>query len=256
VSFVENNPLNYVDPSGHSQCQTQEDCDDMGTTPMGDSGLIPEWVDPDNLDENGTDAYEVYRDLFYNFGGWWWSDPNLGGDGKFTVADFVAMILFEESNGIFLDSRLFAKWKETAVRSFHEWAKGQADRFTSGSAGLLNYMWSQSGAETRTASSFDSGPSPSIGVPAMKGVVSAMLNPASAGYPEWAQGCVDDHPCQMGSYNAGSPGLWYILDFIDHHCQPRWGPLYGGSCNSSSFTFFLDGCDVKYWGGDKTRKCR
>jgi RHS repeat-associated protein len=34
-SYVLNNPLRYIDPSGHSQCQTQEDCDDMGTTPMG-----------------------------------------------------------------------------------------------------------------------------------------------------------------------------------------------------------------------------
>jgi len=32
------NPLKYTDPSGHGQCQTQEDCDDMGTTPMGTGG--------------------------------------------------------------------------------------------------------------------------------------------------------------------------------------------------------------------------
>jgi hypothetical protein len=34
-SYVLNNPLRYIDPSGHGQCQTQEDCDDMGTTSMG-----------------------------------------------------------------------------------------------------------------------------------------------------------------------------------------------------------------------------
>jgi RHS repeat-associated protein len=34
-SYVLGNPLRYTDPSGHSQCQTQEDCDDIGTTPMG-----------------------------------------------------------------------------------------------------------------------------------------------------------------------------------------------------------------------------
>ena len=37
-SYVLNNPLKYIDPSGHSQCQTQEDFDDMGTTPMGTGG--------------------------------------------------------------------------------------------------------------------------------------------------------------------------------------------------------------------------
>jgi RHS repeat-associated protein len=34
-SYVLGNPLKYTDPTGHSQCQTQEDCDDIGTTPMG-----------------------------------------------------------------------------------------------------------------------------------------------------------------------------------------------------------------------------
>jgi len=33
--YVLNNPVNAVDPSGHSQCRTKEDCEDMGTTPMG-----------------------------------------------------------------------------------------------------------------------------------------------------------------------------------------------------------------------------
>jgi RHS repeat-associated protein len=37
-SYVLNNPLRYTDPSGHAQCQTQEDCEDMGTTPMGTGG--------------------------------------------------------------------------------------------------------------------------------------------------------------------------------------------------------------------------
>ena len=34
-SYVINNPLRYTDPTGHGQCQTKEDCEDMGTTPMG-----------------------------------------------------------------------------------------------------------------------------------------------------------------------------------------------------------------------------
>jgi len=37
-SYVLGNPLRYTDPTGHGQCQTQEDCDDMGTTPMGTGG--------------------------------------------------------------------------------------------------------------------------------------------------------------------------------------------------------------------------
>jgi len=37
-SYVLGNPLKYIDPSGHGQCQTEEDCADMGTTPMGTGG--------------------------------------------------------------------------------------------------------------------------------------------------------------------------------------------------------------------------
>src|SRR4030095_6245191 len=37
-SYVLGNPLKYIDPSGHGQCQTKEDCADMGTMPMGTGG--------------------------------------------------------------------------------------------------------------------------------------------------------------------------------------------------------------------------
>jgi RHS repeat-associated protein len=36
-SYVLGNPLKYIDPSGHSACQTKEECEDMGTTPTGSS---------------------------------------------------------------------------------------------------------------------------------------------------------------------------------------------------------------------------
>jgi len=40
-SYVLGNPLKYIDPTGHGQCQTEEDCADMGTTPMGVSNTAP-----------------------------------------------------------------------------------------------------------------------------------------------------------------------------------------------------------------------
>jgi RHS repeat-associated protein len=40
-SYVLGNPLKYTDPTGHAQCRTEEECDDMGTTPMGGSSGTP-----------------------------------------------------------------------------------------------------------------------------------------------------------------------------------------------------------------------
>jgi len=30
--------MTYIDPTGHAQCRTEEECEDMGTTPMGTEG--------------------------------------------------------------------------------------------------------------------------------------------------------------------------------------------------------------------------
>jgi RHS repeat-associated protein len=51
-SYVLGNPLKYIDPSGHGQCQTQEDCDDMGTTPMGTGSNNTPTPKPKDEDED------------------------------------------------------------------------------------------------------------------------------------------------------------------------------------------------------------
>jgi RHS repeat-associated protein len=40
-AYVSGNPLRYVDPSGHAQCRTVEDCADLGETPMGTRPYVP-----------------------------------------------------------------------------------------------------------------------------------------------------------------------------------------------------------------------
>jgi RHS repeat-associated protein len=52
-SYVLGNPLRYTDPAGHGQCRTQEECDDMGTTPMGGSN-----GENSNSDEGGNQESE------------------------------------------------------------------------------------------------------------------------------------------------------------------------------------------------------
>ena len=52
-SYVLGNPLKYIDPSGHAQCKTKEECEDMGTTPMGGSSSSSS-----NASNNGKDNDE------------------------------------------------------------------------------------------------------------------------------------------------------------------------------------------------------
>jgi RHS repeat-associated protein len=56
-SYVLGNPLKYIDPSGHGQCQTEEDCADMGTTPMGTGGSdnTPSPQPEDDIDPHDDD---------------------------------------------------------------------------------------------------------------------------------------------------------------------------------------------------------
>jgi hypothetical protein len=41
-SYVSNSPTNYSDPSGHGQCRTQEDCEDLGVESPYDGGDNPD----------------------------------------------------------------------------------------------------------------------------------------------------------------------------------------------------------------------
>ena len=50
-AYALNNPVRYMDPSGHVACRTREECDDMGMNPGG-SPLKPKPDDEDNFDGN------------------------------------------------------------------------------------------------------------------------------------------------------------------------------------------------------------
>lgn len=172
------------------------------------------------------------------------------------------MVWFEEGGSI-TQAPYFDVWVETAVRSFYNWAKGQDARFKSGYAGLLNYTYGYTGARFRTKpSDFDGGPGRSTGMPIMRGVVNAMLNPSSAGHPEWSVGCVLGRPCQMGSYTYRdqdpSHNLPYIYKFINQGCSPSWA-VYGTCIRNlpeeSVFVFFLDFCQAQYWRGKNDPTC-
>ena len=249
-AYVNNSPLNYVDPSGHNP-----KCGPDGTYCAGGklrSRTRPTYVDPNKLTSAGLKGYETYLKLFNDSGGWWWDDPNLGSDGNFTVRDFVTMNFYEEVANYY-NSPNFSAWKEALVRSYYSWKQAMPSQKTSGNAGLLNFTYAQAGAKTRTEpSNFDGGYDPSVGLPMIQGLVDAMIDPAGTGHRDWAAGCVKDAPCRVGSYSPGGKNLDYIEEFLSQGCQPSYLLDPVGCSKNQPFLFMLDANDSAYW--DQYRK--
>ncbi len=57
-----NNPVNFNDPTGHGQCRSQEDCEDMGTTVMGGSNGIPIGGSSGGDDDDRDDPHDPTDD--------------------------------------------------------------------------------------------------------------------------------------------------------------------------------------------------
>ena|GEM_PF-4633986 len=66
-SYVTNNPLIYIDPTGHAECRTEEDCEDMGTTPMG-TGNPHRGGNKDNKKDNKPDPSDGELDFHIEVG--------------------------------------------------------------------------------------------------------------------------------------------------------------------------------------------
>jgi RHS repeat-associated protein len=60
-SYVTNRPVNFNDPSGHVACRSQEECDDMGTTPNGNGSLGNNGIGNNN--DNPLDGIEDFLNM-------------------------------------------------------------------------------------------------------------------------------------------------------------------------------------------------
>jgi RHS repeat-associated protein len=256
-SYVWNNPLRYTDPTGHMvanedgggvACTVTHTCTQPCSTCGGGGGGNNEPESVDNLTSSGTTGYETYLELYYDPTGWWWTDSNLGGDGQFTINDFVTMNYYEEG-GDYINSPNFAAWQEALVRNYYTWAQAMPSQYTSGDAGLLNFIYAQAGPKTRTGpANFDGGFDPSTGIPVMQDFLNIMIDPVGSGHGDWANGCIVDAPCHVGSHAPGSADLLYIRTFINSGCQPSFLVDPTNSCDfDKSFLFILDAADSNYW---------
>jgi RHS repeat-associated protein len=102
-AYTANNPLKYIDPSGHDYCESNyADPVECAEIDPDGNGLTEPPVDlADNLDFcNAGACYDgaMMQKLYWKYAGksGWWND-----DGKrfFTVKDFLVLILFYEMGG-------------------------------------------------------------------------------------------------------------------------------------------------------------
>ncbi|MBI5351758.1 MAG: hypothetical protein HZB50_03885 [Chloroflexi bacterium] len=107
-AYVNNSPLNYVDPSGHSECNTQEDCADSGTTPYG-FRKVPSWwypidSDPNKLTEDGENARWIY--------------DQYGGD----LDSMLTELQYRELAGWYDNPQAYPLFKQIPQHRFLDWA--------------------------------------------------------------------------------------------------------------------------------------
>jgi hypothetical protein len=82
----------------------------------------------------------------------WWTDPALGGDGDFSVKDFVTLVLARELSGAYGNPYFIEPWTEALVRSNKGWQAAQQMKFPQANLdpatneGLLNWVFAQSGS--------------------------------------------------------------------------------------------------------------
>jgi RHS repeat-associated protein len=258
-AYANNSPLMYIDPSGHVNCYVDSSGLDYcvpngGSAPSNATPLpSPEQVDVTTLTQSGKKGYETYVTLFNFSGGWWWKDPNLGGDGFFSIEDFLALILYLELDNWSRDDYLSNAWSEAVVRSFYSWKqamdglKNQGEipsniaTDPSSNAALLNFVMRYTGKDTRTKPSdfvYKLYSPTSMAIPKVLGTINAMRSPTNG----WGNGCVNSTPCRVGSNSSGSgPKLSYAQAYVNAGC-PHYGAAFLGSCGNPyehNFAFIM-----------------
>ena len=197
-------------------------------------------------------AYTTYIKLWNAKDGYWWTNPGLGGDGEFSVKDFIALVLLRELSSQYNDSVYLDAWTELLVRSNRGWQQATSSQYEvrpTHNEGLLNWIFAQSGAYTRTDVEDFDGSYYDAAVPVAKGVVEAIINPTTAGHPEWESGWAADRPYAVGSYFVGQPydkQLAYIYSYISAGCPDA--VMLRGPCGSAeNFTYILTGAGGNRW---------
>jgi RHS repeat-associated protein len=253
-AYVGNNPINYVDPSGHIYCTYDKDglesCyqNDSGDNGGGIYGQ-PDYVDPNLLDKtlggktgiSGSDLYETYLTLWKNHDAWYWQD------GHFTIWDFIALILYKEAN-VVMNGGGYAAFQEAFARSFYTWCGAHTDVCRGGSdpASVLNFLSRYSDSAEALVKN------PASALVPLKNWKGEIIRLSKA-YPminglsntNWQNGCVGDRPCHWGNFSLFS---------TDMAKMARKKPWFYYTLGGDNPLYIMTLCQSYYWWGGYWKK--
>jgi RHS repeat-associated protein len=217
-AYVNNSPVRYTDPSGNIPCIDTDESGGCIKDPFwkpSNGATSPNYLDPTMLakTKHGKKVYNLYKSLHEDKKGWWWK--SYGGDGQFSIWDFIAMMYGYELDVIATDpynyQKVYPDYMEAMVRNSREYCEvlGCDSSSAIGAFMHLSY-YSQStqgraGSETPDMYKFG-GNRITSGID----LVAAIRNPAGIGHPEWNEGFAPSRPYAVGngSLFRYSPGSW------------------------------------------------
>ncbi len=252
-AYVRNNPLKYVDPSGHNpKCGPDGVLCDNDKSNEGDfwgmmeSGFVPTPtpVDEKKLDDyqgttgiSGKDFYQWYLDLFNNRSGWWWEMFGQDSDGL-TIWDAIAVIMIQEA---------WMNWSneyisEAMIRAANNWCS------TTGGCtieGYINWFAHYSSTAGNHVSNHTMPNDPRNlkrwnvkAEDAMRGMAAIFQEHP----PSWNQGCAYDRPCGWANSSL------YLIE-VQEHLQANQTALFTYNPNFLAGNPWLipSGCVYTNW---------
>ncbi|MCW5874154.1 MAG: hypothetical protein KIS88_05860 [Anaerolineales bacterium] len=237
-SYVLNNPINFVDPSGHcpsglrlldgEQCTSKPKATPIKLTQQGE--LFEEWYEKLNANKNG-----------------WWQDV-LGSDGSFTVIDAISMVMIQEAQGQWTNPHL----GEAMIRAANQYCKAQYSSPCT-RTGYINWFarYSQT-AMSLVKQGQPTPPDPRINYSDWNSIAQASvidLGASISNHPvNWEVGCVSSSPCGWGNNTADM----FPEAVREHlHLNPTASFTYWPATNNynpSVNSFFIpSGCMVRFW---------
>jgi RHS repeat-associated protein len=225
-SYVNNDPVNFTDPSGHlpigddddDVCLPGSDCNE-DVSPWAERHITrvnEELLDPNdgNSGISGRDFYDWYLWLYRQYDGWWWDFFG----GEFSIYDAMAMVLIGEGSGHYrrggVSTFLFAEagYREIVDRCMS--IGGNSADYCNSTEGLINrfamYMAS-AGERANPNKGFGTDPDPhhhrNFGSYERSWTLRMSFlyeHPRT----NWMEGCKPGSPCGFGNRIGNS--TWWV----------------------------------------------